>query len=496
MGTIAEKLVYLGETKRQIRETLNIWGFSGEEVITADTPFRAYTDGLIPSFTFNGFDMAGATFSGGGKMVADYTGTLVGVPVGTPAIEGLRYDGVAGEWKNDDGEGNPLYGTVTCHTQSGDVEVIDAPPDWGGILIEGARTNLARWSEQFDNSQWAASASIGVATNVITAPDGNDTADLIYEDTTNYKQWPIKQDLTVTPGIYTLSMFAKKTVNRSRISIYPQGAGALAYSVFDLDAGKVLGNSGNAFISSGIDPVGDDWYRIYIVVNWPITDLKFVSYITPSSTAASTYSGGGDTSYGIYIWGAQLEEGSFATSPIPTLGTTVTRTADVLRFSSEGRIRAQNCAIMGIVVPIRFLDTVNQFWFDTAANTPNRILVYDTSLRFFKRYDGVYTPIISSRPHKKDTPQQYQALWTDQGYATRSRFYENGAWRPWTAWATNSDSRPALIGTEFFIGSRVGGSYPADARYPSFKTLFLPDRASLAEYLAYVERSTVWQEVI
>lgn len=64
-------------------------------------------------------------------------------------------------------------------------------------------------------------------------------------------------------------------------------------------------------------------------------------------------------------------------------------------------------------------------------------------------------------------------------------------------WQTTDDATPAFIGSTFSLG----GPNPLSSimhfgTYPSFKTLFLPSRASLAEYLAYVERSTVWQEVL
>ena len=39
---------------------------------------------------FNGIPDASATFAGGGHLVRDYTGTLIQVPVGMPAIEGAR----------------------------------------------------------------------------------------------------------------------------------------------------------------------------------------------------------------------------------------------------------------------------------------------------------------------------------------------------------------------------------------------------------------------
>jgi hypothetical protein len=338
------------------------------------------------------FNPADSVYDGGEKWVANHAGILVPSPAGVPAVEG-------GELINGVWHPPPSLSTKKIRTiKDGRVNQY-APPDWGGILIEGARTNY------FLNSNA-----------------------------------PVTQNITTLAGSYTLSL---------------AGAGSVTLS------GSATG------VATAAEP------------------------LTVSATAGTLTC----TVAGAVEW-VQLEEGSFATSYIPTQGTTVTRTADVLKIPSEGRIRAQNCAIMGIVVPIRFLDDSAQVWFYTGADGDNRLLVYARDVGVNKRIDGDYTGFLFSQRHQKDTPQQYQTLWADQGYAIRSRLYENGAWQPWTAWATNSDSQPTPIGTYFSIGSLPSGTWHADARYPSFKTLFLPDRASLAEYLAYVERSTVWQEVI
>jgi hypothetical protein len=66
--------------------------------------------------------------------------------------------------------------------------------------------------------------------------------------------------------------------------------------------------------------VGNGWYRCSVVVT--TTGIRF--YIPSSS---STFAGNGTS--GIYLWGAQLEAGSFATSYIPTVASQVTRSADV-----------------------------------------------------------------------------------------------------------------------------------------------------------------------
>ena len=73
--------------------------------------------------------------------------------------------------------------------------------------------------------------------------------------------------------------------------------------------------------------------------SWPDSSIQAVS-LTPASTPSLDFPTGlqlantftGDGVSGIYIWGAQVEVGSFPTSYIPTDGTPATQAPDILNI--------------------------------------------------------------------------------------------------------------------------------------------------------------------
>ena len=84
--------------------------------------------------------------------------------------------------------------------------------------------------------------------------------------------------------------------------------------------------------SQGIENYGNGWYRCRMTVLLGRTVAGNIRVNTSDGTisTAAIQSASGNTAY---VWGAQLETGSVATSYIPTTTASVTRNADVISVS-------------------------------------------------------------------------------------------------------------------------------------------------------------------
>jgi hypothetical protein len=191
-----------------------------------------------------------------------------------------------------------------------------------GLEIEEQRANLLTYSEQFDNAAWTKSNAT-ITANTVVAPDGTLTGDKLVENTATSTH-EVQQNQTVTVAPHTFSAYAKAGErNWLRLLAFQSGlTGVIAF--FNLSTGAIgtVGPSATARIT----PVGNGWYRCSITYT-PVSAAT-CAHVVYVATADNTVTYTGDGFSGIYIWGAQLEAGAFATSYIPTVASQVTRAAD------------------------------------------------------------------------------------------------------------------------------------------------------------------------
>jgi hypothetical protein len=205
------------------------------------------------------------------------------------------------------------------------VPVFDHNPTTGealGLSVWEARTNLLLRSQEFDDAYWTKTRS-SISADQIIAPDGTLTADKLVEDTstnTHVLQRSISLGGSVDSSAYTISFYVKAS-ERSFLQAYDNGQSASGATVFDLSTGAVTSGTGT------ITSVGNGWYKCAI---YPLKDSSTTAilvFVLQSDAGTSSYLGDGTS--GIYIWGAQLEAGALATPYIPTVASTVARSADV-----------------------------------------------------------------------------------------------------------------------------------------------------------------------
>jgi len=192
------------------------------------------------------------------------------------------------------------------------------------LILEPQRTNLALYSEQFDNGAWWKNQATIVANDAIS-PDGTQNAELFYPTSSgSYRQ--VSQNISVTNGVtYSFSIFVKLAgLTNKYFHIYDVNNDFGAY--FNIDNGTVA-NTQNG--TATIENIGNGWYRCILISTATSTNTYPKGFIVTNSSANNSDSVTANGTNGFYIWGAQLEVGSYPTSYIPTLSTSVTRVADV-----------------------------------------------------------------------------------------------------------------------------------------------------------------------
>ena len=202
-----------------------------------------------------------------------------------------------------------IYGGITDNVPRLDYTDSSCP----ALLLEPQRTNLVTQSEYFGDSVWSKQGGISVAANNAISPSGYTDASKIELTATDGK---IQYQTTGLSGTYTFSVFAKKG-NHNFVYIFIARPSGNITRWINLDNGSITNGTGTAEVST--ENYGDDWYKIIYTFEGDAAYTNFTIEVADNNSSSGTI---GDN---IYIYGAQAELGSYATSYIPTYGSAVTR---------------------------------------------------------------------------------------------------------------------------------------------------------------------------
>ena len=220
-------------------------------------------------------------------------------------------------------DANGLVVTGSADSPRFDHRYVNGEVESLGLLVEERRINVLLYSEEFDS--WSKNNS-SVTANATTAPDGTTTADKLVENSSTGNK-EVYQNATFTSGTsLTFSCFAKAGERtRFRLAGTTERFDSSTNAYFDLSNGTVVTTNGG-FTSASIEAYPNGWYRCVgtMLPTSSGTNNVFITLVNTGTTTGYT----GDGSSGVFIWGAQLEEGHFPTSYIPTSDSTVTRNHD------------------------------------------------------------------------------------------------------------------------------------------------------------------------
>lgn len=194
-----------------------------------------------------------------------------------------------------------------------------------GLLVEEARTNLLLQSQTFDNASWT-KTSATVTADQTAAPDGTTTADkLVVNNAVSFGR--AQQVVTLSAATaYRLSIFAKAG-EWSRVA-FRVAEDAAQFVFFNISTGAVE-TAQAAWTTPTIEALGNGWYRCS--ATYTTVGTSYTIRIAPSNADGSFSTGDGTS--GIFIWGAQLEAASTASSYIASTTASVTRAADLITIA-------------------------------------------------------------------------------------------------------------------------------------------------------------------
>jgi hypothetical protein len=228
------------------------------------------------------------------------------------------------------------------------------------LLLEPQRTNSARNSiltaANWDKSSITVTAGSGIAPTGFNeayrvAPTTSGTDRFFYDDggSTGY----------TASADYTNTIFAKASGLNFCYARFEIKGNTSSFVYFNLATGAVGSTVGDVPIVKSIENYGNGWYRIRVTGNMGTgiggaNNVLFGVCDADGSTFATT-----SGSNGVLFYGPQSELGSYPTSYIPTLGSSVTRLADAASKTGISSLIGQSEGTLYAEIPLQYLNFAN-----------------------------------------------------------------------------------------------------------------------------------------
>jgi hypothetical protein len=239
----------------------------------------------------------------------------------------------------------------------------------GHLLLEPQSTNTATYSNDFTQGDVFNSSgnpflqNATLTANQVTSPDGTNNAWLLQDNSgggTGLSEIRFNSVNVTSNDFNTISIFVKKALTNNFFSLASlnfdsSGSGASWFNISNGTLGTIDSNQ-----TAKIEDYGNGWYRCQITFK-TTTDTQGGIRIRLADTDGSTNLPLDGTN-GVYLYGLQCEASAtqnFATSYIPTSGSTVTRNQDVCIDSGSSDLISSTEGVL--YVEVAALTSINNF---------------------------------------------------------------------------------------------------------------------------------------
>jgi hypothetical protein len=303
-----------------------------------------------------------------------------------------------------------------------------------GVLIEGGRTNICLYSEDFTKSNWIRNGS-SVTANDAIGPDFTMGADkLISGSTGSLSIAPfIRQTVSVSlGGIYTFSTFVKRSeINFAQICFLSGNVAGDPRVNFDLSNGTI-GAQDSGIDAARISSVGNGWFKISATVEAASISLTPIIALIRSEDDVRVSPNSWTAGEGLYIWGAQVEQGSTASSYIRTTTGPTSRLADQLSIPVAGNMPSGDSTVFCELDAQK--SDATQFFFDASTVAPGQIDGYISASNLVSVRHGVGAAINTTTELQGsvkavsvyDNSNALLALYVDKNLITTKTDYLSG----------------------------------------------------------------------
>jgi hypothetical protein len=240
----------------------------------------------------------------------------------------------------------------------------------GALLLEPQRMNLVQYSEDFSNAYWSKTRIQTPYIADVVSPTGELNAYTLEISSGEVNGGGIFRAISVS-GTNSISIFAKKK-NTKYLIIGDENFNNDGVW-FDLENGLVATEYGLA--NGSIENYGNGWYKCIMTYTKTSSLSKFIYFSNIDGTSNNGVVGGDS----VYIWGAQVEQGSYATSYIPTQGATATRVVETCIQTPPSGIIGQTEGTMYCEIDVKSGYDVNNLILTLSDGTANNFMYINRS---------------------------------------------------------------------------------------------------------------------